>query len=178
MPPRQRALSQPYRTAAFRHLLLEDVILNCRETEKDRARTAWGAAGQDNPHLRETLQRPAPRQVLHPAEAGLRMTSNSSSSLKDVILNGREAGKDLARIGRDSVDRLICVLPFCRQVMPMRIHALNQIDLFAATPAFDFFLADNCIARISEHFVIHQSCQVIATGEAGREFALVLKDSA
>jgi hypothetical protein len=49
-----------------------------------------------------------------------------------VILNGLQAVKDLARVGKSSIYRLIHVLPFRSQVSPVRVHAFDQGDLLAA----------------------------------------------
>jgi hypothetical protein len=62
-----------------------------------------------------------------------------TSFLLDVILSGRQAGKDLARVGRRAVDGFIQVFPVGGQVVPVGIVALDQLDLFAANPALISF---------------------------------------
>jgi hypothetical protein len=93
-----------------------------------------------------------------------------------VILSGLQAVKDLARIGRNSIYRLIHVLPFRRQVMPMRIQAFNHRYFFASSPTFDFFFAHDRIPRIGKHFVVDQASKVVAAGETGVELTLVFEN--
>jgi hypothetical protein len=59
----------------------------------------------------------------------------------------------------------------------MRIHRFDQVNLLAATPSLDFFLAtDRCIG-IDEFFVIDQARQVVSAGESRNKFVLVLEDA-
>src|SRR5947208_730990 len=43
------------------------------------------------------------------------------------------------------------------QVVPVRVHGLNQANLFAAAPAFDLFLAINRNIWIGERLVIDRA---------------------
>ena len=57
-------------------------------------------------------------------------------SVFDVILSGRKAAKDIAWVGRSAVDRLVHFSLVGRQIVPVGIHTLDQLDLLAADPAF------------------------------------------
>ena len=68
--------------------------------------------------------------------------------------------------------------PALRQVTPKRIDGLDQANLLAPPPSFDFFLARNRRIRVDERFVMRKSGEVIATRESWHQFVLVLKDAA
>ncbi len=43
-----------------------------------------------------------------------------------------------------------------RQVLPMRVVAIDEPQFLLAPPAFDFFLARDCRANVAKHFMVHQ----------------------
>ena len=49
--------------------------------------------------------------------------------------------RDLLPIGTRR--RFVQFLPILRQIIPARIHGLDEIDLLAASPAFDLFFSRN-----------------------------------
>jgi hypothetical protein len=57
--------------------MASDVILNGREAGKDLARSGSDRACSNSSSPPKPCNRSAAREILHPAEAGLRMTSNS-----------------------------------------------------------------------------------------------------
>ena len=57
----------------------------------------------------------------------------------DVILSGRQAAKDLARVGRAAVDWLVQVFPVGGQVVPVGIRTVDQLGFLGADPALDSF---------------------------------------
>ena len=64
------------------------------------------------------------------------------------------------------------------QVVPVRVHGLNQANLFAAAPAFDLFFAINRSAWIGERLVIDKAREIVAPGKSGNQFVLVLEHPA
>src|SRR5258708_1159683 len=69
------------------------------------------------------------------------------------------------------------VTPALRQVMPVRIHRLNESYLLASSPAFDLFFAIDRSVWIEKAFVVHQTSQAVATGKALDDFVLMLPDA-
>src|SRR5581483_6331292 len=53
-------------------------------------------------------------------------------------------------------------IPTLRQVLPCRIHPLNQCDLLRARPLFDLLLAINRVLDVPKDLVIDQPIDVIA----------------
>src|ERR1700683_2411569 len=84
--------------------------------------------------------------------------------------------RDLARIYCEV--GLVDFPPMLRQVMPVRIHCLNQPDFLASSPAFNFPLAADCSVRICKPLVVNQPSQVVTTGEALDDFVLVFPGTA
>ena len=62
--------------------------------------------------------------------------------------------------------------------MPMRIHAFDQGDLLATSPALDFFFARDRLRGIDEQLVIDQASKVVAAGETRVELILVFENPA
>ena len=60
----------------------------------------------------------------------------------------------------------------------MRVHGLNQANLFAAAPAFDLFLAINRSIWIGERLVIDKAREIVAAGKSRTQFVLVLEHPA
>src|SRR6266704_7019916 len=85
--------------------------------------------------------------------------------------------RDLARI-LFSIVRLVHFGPMLGQVVPVRVHGLNQANLFAAAPAFDLFLAINRIIWIGERLVIDKAREIVAAGKSRNQFVLVLEHPA
>ncbi len=52
----------------------------------------------------------------------------------------------------------------------MRVHGLNQANLFAAAPAFDLFLAINRSIWIGERLVIDKAREIVAPGKSRNQF--------
>jgi hypothetical protein len=57
----------------------------------------------------------------------------------------------------------------------VRVHGLDEVNLFATAPSFDFLLPKDRGVGIDEFLVINETVKVIAAGEAGNEFVLVLE---
>src|SRR5712692_7281788 len=72
---------------------------------------------------------------------------------------------------------LVFIAPVLRQVLPSRIHGFDELYLLAAPPAFDFLFAGDGGIGIKKAFVVDEKGQVVAAGESGDEFALVLPDA-
>ena len=70
-----------------------------------------------------------------------------------------------------------CLSPTFGQVLPFRIHRLNQGNLLFARPSFDLFFPANGGTDIAERFVINQSVNIVPAGEPRRLFAPVLQSS-
>src|SRR5207253_499784 len=85
--------------------------------------------------------------------------------------------RDLARI-LFSIVRLVHFGPMLGQVVPVRVHGLNQANLFAAAPAFDLFLAINRSIWIGERLVIDKAREIVAAGKSRAQFVLVLEHPA
>src|SRR5258707_15829222 len=73
--------------------------------------------------------------------------------------------------------RLVFIAPVFRQVIPARIHRFDELYLFAAPPAFDFLFTIDRGVGIEEGLIVDESSQVVAAGESGGEFVLMLPDT-
>src|SRR6185437_5843005 len=60
------------------------------------------------------------------------------------------------------------------QIVPARIPLLYQADFPGAVPAFDLLFARDSITDVSKRLVPNQDVHIVAPGEAGNGFALVL----
>src|SRR5208282_3407947 len=87
-----------------------------------------------------------------------------------------EAEGDLARITRNR--RFVHLAPSLSQVVPIRVHRLNQLYLLTPPPTLDLLLAVNRRIWIEETLVVSQSGQVVSAGEAGDKFVFVFKYAA
>jgi hypothetical protein len=56
-----------------------------------------------------------------------------------------------------------------RQVVPIRIQRLNELDFLVAAPASDFLLASDCPVELEKALAIGQSRQVVPAGKAGNK---------
>jgi hypothetical protein len=59
----------------------------------------------------------------------------------------------------------------------LRVQRFDQIDLFGATPKFDFFLAGECRTDAGLRFEPNELCDVVLLREAGDEFFFVLTNA-
>jgi hypothetical protein len=57
--------------------------------------------------------------------------------------------------------------------MPVRIHGLDQSQLFVPQPPFDFLLPGNGIARMGELFVPNHPRKIVTACESIVDFVLV-----
>jgi hypothetical protein len=99
--------------------------------------------------------------------------------LNGVIPKSRvftSGARDLAPIAGDR--RSIDFAPSLRQVVPMRVHRLDESYLLAAPRSLDFFLAIDRRIGIEKALEVSESRQIIAAGETGNQFVFVLKDTA
>ena len=65
-----------------------------------------------------------------------------------------------------------------RQIMPIGVLALDQIDLPLPMPAFQLLLAGNGAFHVAEQFVAHEAVDLVATGEAFDGFIAMMPQSA
>src|SRR5215469_8474416 len=63
------------------------------------------------------------------------------------------------------------------QILPFRIHRLDQRDFAFPQPAFNRLFASYSQANIAEQFVIDELLRVVAGCESGHEFSLMLFDA-
>jgi|ERR1017187_6079826 hypothetical protein len=84
--------------------------------------------------------------------------------------------RDLARIAGDR--RSIDFAPSLRQVVPIRVHRLDESYLFTPTPSLDSFFAINRSVGVEKAFEVYEPCQIVAAGESRNQFVLVLKHAA
>jgi hypothetical protein len=84
-----------------------------------------------------------------------------------------EAEGDLARITRHG--RLVNLAPSLRQILPMRIHRLNEPDFLSTSPALDLLFAVNGRVRIEEALVVCQTSRVVPARETLNKLVLVFK---
>ena len=66
------------------------------------------------------------------------------------------------------------IVPFQRQVLPLRIKTLDQCHLLASTPAFDLLLPLDCRPDVRGLFIVSRPGDVVFGSESRREFAFVL----
>src|ERR1700684_3293969 len=86
------------------------------------------------------------------------------------------AARDLGRVTWHR--RLVDFTPSFRQVVPTRIHRINESYLFASPPAFDFLLASDRRVWVEEAFVVCKPRQVVPASETVNELILMLKYAA
>jgi hypothetical protein len=81
--------------------------------------------------------------------------------------------------GRISCDlRFVNVALTLSQVIPVWIHGSNELDLLAASPDFNLFLAIDGGGRIEKALVLNEPSQVVTAGKAFNDFVLMLPNAA
>jgi hypothetical protein len=83
--------------------------------------------------------------------------------------------RDLARTS--SEPGLVDVSPSLRQIVPVRIHRLNEFNLLAPPPALNLLFAIDRNIRIEKALEVNQPSQVIPAGKAVNDFVLMLPDA-
>src|SRR5208337_1160604 len=88
-----------------------------------------------------------------------------------------ETARILTQFGRALGAGFIYIGPRFRQIVPMWIHRLDEANLLAPPPSFNFLLAiDRCVG-IDKALVIDEAREVVAASEAGHEFVFVFENT-
>ncbi len=68
----------------------------------------------------------------------------------------------------DGGDRQALSVPFCRQILPLGIHALNEPDLLGAVSALQLLLSCDGARDIAKGFIVAKFIDMIASRKSGR----------